>query len=128
MLMAAAEVGEAWNIVSQFGPAGLAVLAVWWLSGKHEKAITQITDKNLEGMKVVGASINSISDGIGKRDSIHQALVERIILALAEFNGKLSNLCEFMKDVERRLENVERHYSELDCQRIKPTNLPLTKG
>lgn len=104
------------SILSQLGSAGLAALAIWWLTNKHEKTINSITESHQKGMEMLSASLNKMEEGNEKRDSALQSVLEKKVLALMEMNQKISALIAGQKEMERRLEEVEKkaHFKSPD--------------
>ena len=108
MYMFAETTVEIAGVLAQFGPAALAALAVWWLTNKYEKLITEITSKHFEGMEMLSTSIKEIKDELVKRDASYQSLMEKKITAFQEVAHQLNTLATSVKENERRLEEIER--------------------
>ena len=108
MFMFAETTVEIAGVLAQFGPAALAALAVWWLTNKYEKLITEITSKHFQGMEMLSTSIKEIKDELVKRDASYQNLMEKKVMAFQEVAHQLNVLSTAVKEAERRLEDVER--------------------
>lgn len=107
------------SIVSQFGSAGLAVLAVWWLTNKYEKLQSDITSKHLEGMQILSESVKKLEQ---KMDDAHRNVSNhdaRGIELLQDLQHKLDTLAKTSSETERRLEWIERSI-EIDKTKRKP--------
>lgn len=99
---ASAEQAIGW--VSQLGSAGLAALAVWWLTGKHEKAIASMTANHAAAFATISESYGKLAGIVEKRSDLYQelerqriAIMTQIAAALAACERRLDTLTSAMQ-------------------------------
>lgn len=107
------------TMLGPFGSAGLAILAVYWMSTKFEKIIADINNKHSEGFKMIADTIKGIQISFDHRDNAYQALLEKEIAAFIEFSGKLDKHGDIIRDNTRRLEELEKRHNRIDEQKHK---------
>lgn len=106
-------------LLSPYGSAGLAILAVWWMSTKFEKIIGDINTKHSDGFKMLTDTIKGIQLGFDQRDTAYQTLLEKKITAFIGFSEELRKHGDIIRENTRRVEELEKRHRNIDEQKHK---------
>lgn len=69
--------------LSQLGSAGLAAVAVWWLTNKHEKAIATMTTNHAASFTSISAALDKQTAAMEKRLQDYQDMDRKKIEVMA---------------------------------------------
>lgn len=101
--------------LSNLGSAGLAALAVWWLTTRHESVIKSLNDAHVESLGKLTAGFDSLTRAQQQRDTAYQAVIDRQVQTLIEVAGRVGDMAravdginDAVTELSRRIEAVER--------------------
>ena len=97
------------QIASSFGPAFLAGVAIWWLSGKHERNLQKVVESWERSFSKLAESILSQTKAIEGRNEQCETLERERIRYMTEIAANLN-------ECNRRLQEQERELSEIKKQ------------
>lgn len=106
--------------LSQLGPAGLAAVAVWWLTRQHEKSVKVLSDSHAASYQTISESIKEMSVTLDHRIEFYRDILEKnyqvfvqVEKRLEEVAGRISEISRELMGIQMRLESTERHLSTL---------------
>lgn len=107
-------IGNVIQILTSFGSAGLAAIAVWWLTGKHEKAFDKLSTGFTVGQELMAKTIEKIDLRQENRDKVYQDLADKKIQAVVQLANNIDTMTRGLDESNRRIEAVNSRLETID--------------
>lgn len=96
------------QLASSFGPAFLAGVAIWWLSGKHERDLQKVVESWERSFSKLAESILSQTKAIESRNERYEVLERDRIRYMTEIAANLNEGNRRMQEQERELSEIKK--------------------
>lgn len=109
LLFAAESTGpmDAFKLLSDFGSAALAAIAVWWLTNRHEAVMKVISEGHVAGQAMMSETIKKMDDRQEARDTAFHNLADKKIETVLVLANNIKSLQTLHEETNRRLESLE---------------------
>ncbi len=92
---------EVLGFLQTMGPAGLAGIAIWWLTNRHEAIIKTVSDAHIQAFK-------DLSEKLGAASLDYKSLAQECLRAQVASSVKVDEMRADLQEVKHGMEDLRR--------------------